>query len=400
MAAEVPGKSSGWRVYVAAGLVVVVFALVCLEALAWMTFAARSVLREAVSEILSLELQLDPYEIKDDVVPGHWRLRPGYGATTDELIAAKDDAGKWLGSEAIRSTQDAELKTLTINDDGFKGAPLDPTHRCPRILAIGDSVTFGLGATSYPHFMQRAFDAAGLCVEVVNAGVEGYGPRNVIYELDRDKALKPEYVTVYIGWNAIFSSDLRAGAAGFTWLKTPWLLTRAKYVLSSIIQGPTAVSTKLYNKALNPDIDSPEIKQIQSRPLDFEDDLSQLVSELRAMDTEVYLVSLFGLFQVDQMPSEEAMRIGHLPAWTDNPYVLAVLADLTNDSMRRLSEQDHVHYVNMQSWGRETLRPPEKFFFDSVHFNLEGLQRVGGFLAKMLMPSVVNRQHMPCCQKR
>lgn len=387
----------GWRIRIAAVLVVILVALLGLEVLAWVAFVSREELRDIASKMNAEPgLQLDPYEIKDESVPGHWRLRPGYGATTDELIKAKNDAGKWLGSEAIRRTKSAASKTLTINADGFKGPPLDPAHRCPRMLVLGDSVTFGLGTTSYPLFMQRSFKQLGIGVEVVNGGVEGYAPRNLIIEMPRYQALKPDIIVVYIGWNALFSPDMLAGTATqWRWIKTPWLISRVSHVLSLLLHDETDIATKSFNKSLNPDPQSSEIKQLRGHSLYFKDDLLELVSKLRAVAPDVYLVSLFGLFQADQKPSFAAMEIGHLPAWTDNPYGLATVTDLTNDILRDLTKQSGVHYVDLQTWGRKALHPPENFFFDSVHFDLEGLRQVGAFMAKALAPDI--KAHKQFC---
>jgi acyl-CoA thioesterase I len=63
----------------------------------------------------------------------------------------------------------------------------------PRIVALGDSLTAGLGidpADAYPALLQRRLDDAGLSYEVVNAGVSGDtsagGLRRVDWALDGD----------------------------------------------------------------------------------------------------------------------------------------------------------------------------------------------------------------------
>jgi acyl-CoA thioesterase-1 len=63
----------------------------------------------------------------------------------------------------------------------------------PRIVALGDSLTAGLGldpSQAYPALLQKRLDAAGLKYEVVNAGVSGDtsagGLRRVDWALDGD----------------------------------------------------------------------------------------------------------------------------------------------------------------------------------------------------------------------
>ena len=76
-----------------------------------------------------------------------------------------------------------------------KPAPVAATPAAPRprIVALGDSLTAGLGLEpdqAYPALLQKRLDAAGLNYEVVNAGVSGDtsagGLRRVDWALDGD----------------------------------------------------------------------------------------------------------------------------------------------------------------------------------------------------------------------
>ncbi len=68
-----------------------------------------------------------------------------------------------------------------------------PATSRPRIVALGDSLTAGLGlepTQAYPALLQKRLDAAGLSYEVVNAGVSGDtsagGLRRIDWALDGD----------------------------------------------------------------------------------------------------------------------------------------------------------------------------------------------------------------------
>jgi len=94
--------------------------------------------------------------VRDDVLG--WRLRPG---VEDE----------WAGLR------------IRVNDRGLRGpeVPWERERGVPRILYLGDSVTFGFGLPeaeqSYPYAAGRALESAlGRRVETVNAGVGGYSP--------------------------------------------------------------------------------------------------------------------------------------------------------------------------------------------------------------------------------
>jgi acyl-CoA thioesterase-1 len=72
-------------------------------------------------------------------------------------------------------------------------APIAPVAPRPRIVALGDSLTAGLGLSpeeAYPALLQRRLDREGLRYEVVNAGVSGDtsagGLRRVDWALEGD----------------------------------------------------------------------------------------------------------------------------------------------------------------------------------------------------------------------
>jgi acyl-CoA thioesterase I len=62
-----------------------------------------------------------------------------------------------------------------------------PATERPRIVALGDSLTAGLGLSqteAYPALLQKRIDAAGLGFEVVNAGVSGDTSAGGVRRLD------------------------------------------------------------------------------------------------------------------------------------------------------------------------------------------------------------------------
>ncbi len=88
--------------------------------------------------------------------------------------------------------QRTEVKTPAARDDR------------PVIVAFGDSLTAGFGAepgNSYPDFLQKDLDAAGLKWRVVNAGVSGDTTTDGINRLGEVLAEKPRIVIVEFGGN-------------------------------------------------------------------------------------------------------------------------------------------------------------------------------------------------------
>lgn len=377
-------------VKIAAVCVVIAFTCVAIEALSWAAYLTRDYIGLLVRDVLPPnELQLDPYEMADPENAGHWRLRPGYDASIDKVIAGKKASNKWLGIKALREVNNAPKgnKNLAINSAGFKGDEIEATHRCPRILAIGDSVTFGLGAISYPLFMSQYFARENIGVEVVNGGVEGYAPRNALLELNAYTALKPEIIVIYLGWNAMFLAANDASMYDPTF-KTLWLLRRIRYVISKLFSNQNAVASAQFKRQLNAISSDPEIARWRQLPTPFLPDVIKLVSELRKTGAEVYVVNLFGLYQSDRQPSEKALSIGHLPLAMDNSFSFAAMTDRYNEDITTLVGKAGAKVIDFQAWGRQNLQPPEAYFFDSVHFNSVGLERVGAFLAQQLVQKV------------
>jgi lysophospholipase L1-like esterase len=156
------------------------FAYACVPVLALLVVA------EAVTRVLA---------------PGRIVLYPNQGN------CQRRDTG--LG-RSLRSHCTATLqgKTFRTNALGLRDDEVLQDGRT-RILAIGDSCTFGWGADqahAYPQVLQARLDVAGgpRRYRVVNAGVPGYTSRHGLeYLRERGLALRPAIVLVGYGFNDI-----------------------------------------------------------------------------------------------------------------------------------------------------------------------------------------------------
>jgi acyl-CoA thioesterase-1 len=86
------------------------------------------------------------------------------------------------------------------------GAAPPPTLRDTRpvIVAFGDSLSAGFGAEpgkSFPDFLQKDLDAAGLHWRVVNAGVSGNTTTDGLYRVNEVLRHKPRITIVEFGGN-------------------------------------------------------------------------------------------------------------------------------------------------------------------------------------------------------
>ena len=127
--------------------------------------------------------------------PRRYRLHPGFAGSLTNRV---------------------EFETrVSINRAGLRGPEIGP--KAPgtlRVLALGDSFTFGVGAQAmetYPARLQELLRSRGVRAEVLNAGAPGYGvPDEVAWFQRWGWTLEPDLilVTVFVG------NDLQDAAPG------------------------------------------------------------------------------------------------------------------------------------------------------------------------------------------
>lgn len=88
--------------------------------------------------------------------------------------------------------------TVTINEDGYRGARLPPQPAAgrQRVLVLGDSIAFGLYVGDDETYAAR-LQALNSDLEVANLGVQGYGPGQSLLRLERlGLGLEPDVVVL------------------------------------------------------------------------------------------------------------------------------------------------------------------------------------------------------------
>jgi hypothetical protein len=402
----VPPRPRRAAARVAFGIVYVVFLAALFEGSArlwsaaapavarWRAHAAQAArLSPAQLEAVGRSLGLDPYEMADPDRPGRWRLRPGYRATIAQLLDAKRRDGKVLTvrrieEEAPRLGLRPDDVAVAVNSAGYRGPELD-TSRPLRLLTLGDSCTFGSPFAEqyvYARAMERQLRALGFDAEVVNGGVEGYTPADVLARIDEFRALRPALTTVYIGWNALYTErwlqdheGIRRYSAGARLIGHALALARARF-------GGHQAAIEAYERAKRPARGSAEVALAGEYTPSFLPDVVRIVDEMQAAGSRVVLVTLPGLFASDHDPSPRALEIGHLPTFTNNPFVLARMAERYNDQLRGLARQRGLALADLDAWCRRELQPTDAHFVDSVHLDERSQERAGIFLADALAP--------------
>jgi lysophospholipase L1-like esterase len=333
---------------------------------------------------------LHVYQYDDPKDPSLWRLRPGFSTTLEQSIEESKKSGRSLAlAHLLKLAQELHVQPhdtlFQIDADGYKGPELDHSHSHVRILTLGDSCTFGsqFDHYTYARTLERSLNQAGDNVEVVNGGVEGYGPREDLKRIREFQALKPEITTVYIGWNALYAEDAEPhGPNGFEFY-SPWLIRSA---LSRLF--PLEYARYYYNHAKDPDRGDPELQKLNGYVPPFMPDVEQIVAQMQASGSHVVILTLPGLFSLDEQPTRHALDIGHLPTYTENPFVLAKMSAQYNDALRAFATQHGIQLVDLQKWADATLKPRDFYFIDSVHLTERGQTMIGQYLAQQLSPEV------------
>jgi len=215
-----------------------------------------------------------------------------------------------------------ELGGERLNSRGFRGSEWPaPSPDVYRILALGDSCTFGLltrGGFSfvrqpYPLKLERLVErrAGRKEVEVLNAGVPGYNSFHgvmLMRTLLRD--LDPNLVTVRFGWNDHFLSARgeaelfrEPGSAALRLLEDLALRTRIYGFLRRIALELRALRQPPQEQALRAFLEQKSYRP--TIPLErFEANLRRIVELGRAGGAEVWLLTS----PANPAPSEEAME--------------------------------------------------------------------------------------------
>jgi lysophospholipase L1-like esterase len=381
-------------------LVLALAGLFSLEAGVRATYLLRDGLR-AWRGAVPGRIALAPYEMPDPEHPGGWVLRPGATMTLREVLEYRRTRG-WVDPTNRLPYRAAQLGltddevVFSVNSAGYKGPELAAARTKPRILALGDSCTFGslLDRASYPRTLERHLGAHGVAAEVVNAGVGSYQPDHILARLDVLLALDPDEVVIYLGCNALFSErGVLDGVVDRVYV------LRALRTLWNRLVAPTPDLVDLGREArVAPrvaDARDPALRRLDGWKPSFLGKIDRIAGAFRAKGARVSLVTLPALYRSGLEPSAEALRRGPLPSFTDNPYVLALLTERYNAELRKLAGERGFELIDAADWADASLTPPEAFFEGALQLNVPGQDRLGERVAEVLAPALATRAAAP-----
>jgi len=279
---------------------------------------------------------------------------------------------------------------VVVNQDGFVGNELQrDASDLFRIVALGDSNTFGGGSAlySYPAVLGQLLEERnrpGRRHEVINAGIEGMDSHQGLFRL-REKVLElgPEVVVIYLGWNDLMKYDpfgqsgVGAMSVASRFVDRLWL-----------VKGMRKLAFLYMRPRLAPPLTGPRSNTgrfADFRPLAYIENIKTIIHEVREAGAHPILMTMATVVRADDTAQDLANNWVFFPYY---PSAYAVgdflsLVDAYNRAIYELSVTYSVPIVDLKQIFMD--RPEYRsLFIDTIHPSREGYAIVARNIRKVL----------------
>ncbi len=267
---------------------------------------------------------------------------------------------------------------VRINSEGFVGLELEPDRPdLWRVYALGDSCTFGGGNYAVTYSARLRDELArdgveGVRYEVVNAGIEGLSSELALRRLESvGPPLKPDAVTIYIGWNDLMKGDPSGQQQTSAWgpvfrvMDRLWLVKGMRKLMFFYVRP------RLYPPATGPSSYTGRFDDFH--PVVFEENLRKIVASARALGAQPVLATLPTVVRPDMSAGELLQQNIYFP-YFPSAYAVGDFLSLVkayNGSIRRVAEEEDVPVSDLaRAFAR--IPDPGMLFTDTVHLTHEG----------------------------
>ncbi len=276
---------------------------------------------------------------------------------------------------------------------GFRGEG-PPADRAggTLVVCLGGSTTIGHGVaadSAWPHLTQDSLRAAGVRSWVLNAGVNGYGSRQLLRRFQTEVApIGPDYIVVFEGWN-------RVGT-----LVDPEAFTPFSQGLVARIVTKLAPYSLLIRDAAAPFARRAVVRVGQWRPDRFEEvweaDMDSLVRQIAAHGIRPMVVVYPSLYH-------DGMTAGDLEAyaakgWLGRRYDPGMVAEINEKhaALRRIAMARGAGLIDVEG-ALDTIRgqPRRALFLDEWHLSKTGNRMVARMVAAALLADLSDRRRPP-----
>jgi len=268
-------------------------------------------------------------------------------------------------------------REFRINSKGFVGPEFDdqPSPDVYRIIALGDSCTFGLWQMVYPSLLERLLNDSGSSrrFEVINAGIEGYNSTFALGRI-RDELLRyrPKLMIIYIGWNDLMKTDPANASRvdAYRWLAD--LLDRSYLIkaykkllyvyLIPLIFPPSTIVNGEGVRAFDNFV-----------PTRYRSNLEDMIRLLQSHNIEILLVTLPTVVR-SGMTAEELRRAHVFFPYFAGAYGVSQLLSLHaayNRTIIEISRRQGVELIDLAA-RFELVRDKTSYFWDTMHPSEKG----------------------------
>jgi lysophospholipase L1-like esterase len=279
---------------------------------------------------------------------------------------------------------------LRIDSLGFRGPEVTQQKAAGtyRIVALGDSMTFGPHESECAYPYQLPGLLAPASVESINAGVEGYKSEHALLHLQQDvRPLHPDLITVFIGWNDLYETNpvdeqdqqsLEASP-----LSRIFLVSDAAQTFRRLYFG--AFRTRSANT--DPTAVSVGMAALQGyQPRAYANNLRQIFQTAKASGADVVTFT-WPILLSDQM-SDAAKAKAHYPWYTNQANELLAVYHDYQDTLRKVAAQEQVPVIdNAAIFEGHGDKAP--LFTDSVHVTCDGQTMIAQNVAQQLEAGIV-----------
>lgn len=273
---------------------------------------------------------------------------------------------------------------------GFRGrAPTPERTTRFRIICLGASTTFGHNLKideAWPQVLEQRLRDKQLDVEVVNAGVLGYGSRQLLMRYRRDLApLEADLVLFYEGWNRTGTLVDPHGwwPAGIARPGDRW----SKRLAFALAEHSLILRSFLNRAALREQARSPPRPYLDPYHQIFVDDVRALVREMPAHGHRPALIVYPSLMH-HGMSQEEIKRCAKM-MFEHRPYHPEALQELERKhaALKSIAAETGCALLDLQE-ALNALGAEERasLFFDEMHLNVQGNARIADLLAEQIAP--------------
>jgi lysophospholipase L1-like esterase len=269
--------------------------------------------------------------------------------------------------------------TIKINSQGFVGRELEVEHPAlRRIVAVGDSCTFGAGdeKNTYPAMLGarlEQLEKPGRDYEVVNAGISGLNSGLALRRLtSKVLPLDPYIVTIYIGWNDLmkFSPSAQGNAAFLSGvarrIDSLWLVKGLRKLLFFYLRPI------LWPPKIGP---SESGQFVDFKPTIYQDNLLKMIEAVQGAGSRAVLFTLPTVVRPDMSVDDLRAARVVFPYFRSSASVgdLLDLLDAYNRLIRRIGVEQQVPVIDLARTF-ERLPTTQGYFWDTMHMSPKGME--------------------------